>query len=421
MPTLADTLSGAVQPTTPGTSLSSYTPGLRDRVSGWVQDLVEGLGGSRGLGQHWGEGARMALEGNPISGPFLAAGDTQEAIAGGRYKDAAKSAVGLLPLLAPESKFATAVADEASVAPTLARATVAPERPPGPVQGPPNLPPGFDVGHGSQHNFERFDVSKIGTGEGAQAYGHGLYFAENPDVYQGYRNKLEGRPIPGRWPEVAAPPPAYESDEYLARQVMDSMNGNRSAAISELERRRDSLSQVPAHVQAPGAVDSFNRTIDVLRSGKDLGGGKIYNVRITADPEHFLDWDRPLSEQSPLVQSTMARLGVSGPESRFTQSPLTTKDPTGDMAYRRLGGDPAARSAALSEAGIPGIKFLDQGSRNAATGTGTRNYVVFDDKNTFIKNKYGLVGAGAAGAGGVGYVAGGQPDDNQQWLQRGGT
>ena len=33
--------------------------------------------------------------------------------------------------------------------------------------------------HGSPYDFERFDMSKIGTGEGAQAYGHGLYFAEN--------------------------------------------------------------------------------------------------------------------------------------------------------------------------------------------------------------------------------------------------
>jgi len=31
----------------------------------------------------------------------------------------------------------------------------------------------MDVYHGSPHKFERFDASKIGTGEGNQAYGHG--------------------------------------------------------------------------------------------------------------------------------------------------------------------------------------------------------------------------------------------------------
>ena len=43
--------------------------------------------------------------------------------------------------------------------------------------------------HGSPHDFERFDLSKIGTGEGAQAYGHGLYFAENEGVAKGYRER----------------------------------------------------------------------------------------------------------------------------------------------------------------------------------------------------------------------------------------
>jgi hypothetical protein len=41
---------------------------------------------------------------------------------------------------------------------------------------------GITAYHGSPHKFSKFDMSKIGTGEGAQAYGHGLYFAENPNV-----------------------------------------------------------------------------------------------------------------------------------------------------------------------------------------------------------------------------------------------
>lgn len=49
---------------------------------------------------------------------------------------------------------------------------------------------GAIVWHGSPHKFDKFDSSKIGTGEGAQAYGHGLYLAEAPDVAKGYRDKL---------------------------------------------------------------------------------------------------------------------------------------------------------------------------------------------------------------------------------------
>ena len=43
-------------------------------------------------------------------------------------------------------------------------------------------PKGIKAYHGSPHDFDKFDLSKIGTGEGAQAYGHGLYFAESPKV-----------------------------------------------------------------------------------------------------------------------------------------------------------------------------------------------------------------------------------------------
>ena len=48
--------------------------------------------------------------------------------------------------------------------------------------------------HGSPHKFDKFDMSKIGTGEGAQAYGHGLYMAETPEVAQGiYARNLATR------------------------------------------------------------------------------------------------------------------------------------------------------------------------------------------------------------------------------------
>ena len=47
--------------------------------------------------------------------------------------------------------------------------------------------------HGSPHDFDQFDSSKIGTGEGAQAYGHGLYFAGKKEVADHYRRALSER------------------------------------------------------------------------------------------------------------------------------------------------------------------------------------------------------------------------------------
>lgn len=56
-----------------------------------------------------------------------------------------------------------------------------------------------------------------------------------------------------------------------------------------------------------------------------------------------------------------------------------------------------AAAQALRESGIPGIKYLDAGSR--ASGQGSRNYVVFDDSLIEILRKYGVSGLAALPAG----------------------
>jgi len=64
-------------------------------------------------------------------------------------------------------------------------------------------------------------------------------------------------------------------------------------------------------------------------------------------------------------------------------------------------GNSAEAAQALHAAGIPGIRYLDQGSRGA--GQGTHNYVVFDPATIDILRKYGIAGliagGGAAAAG----------------------
>lgn len=44
--------------------------------------------------------------------------------------------------------------------------------------------------HGSPYKFDKFSIEHIGEGEGAQAFGWGLYFAGNKEVSEWYRKKL---------------------------------------------------------------------------------------------------------------------------------------------------------------------------------------------------------------------------------------
>jgi hypothetical protein len=149
----------------------------------------------------------------------------------------------------------------------------------------------------------------------------------------------------------------------------------------------------------------------------------MYRVRITAHHDHFLDWDKPLSEQ-PRVLSA-----IEGLWKRMGEPPEDWRGMTAAQAYDRLakhvGGDGASQE--LHKAGIPGIKYLDQGSRDiparveerngrfaivddgghllgkhgvfddeqeakaylASLPPRTRNFVVFDDKHIEITHKNG--------------------------------
>jgi hypothetical protein len=233
-----------------------------------------------------------------------------------------------------------------------------------------SLPPqGIRAYHGSPHDFDRFDMSRIGTGEGAQAYGHGLYFAENPAVAADYKSKLSTLANVNQ--------SALDSNAlyYLQRNKFD-----KAAARAELE---DALrTKLPDSHPSIQAINSYNP-------------GKMYEVNINAHPDQFLDWDKPLAKQGPDVQQAINKILPPGLDKIRGEQLYRT-----DLPYH-LGVTKPEVSGALGEAGIPGIKYLDQGSRTA--GDGSRNYVVFDDKLIDIVKKYGLAALGLLPA-----LAGGQ-------------
>lgn len=226
--------------------------------------------------------------------------------------------------------------------------------------------------HGSPYDFDKFDLSKIGTGEGAQAYGHGLYFAENPAVAKEYKENLARAEVNGRPYNVNDP-------THVAAALLYEEGGNAEAAAQRAKTM----------YKGREGDNFWDRVASVLKSGKtpsyDKGAGKTYEVSINADPEHFLDWDKP-------VGKGIAKLLTTDPASVKRVAGLTPNALSSEF------GKPEVADK-LRQAGIPGIKYLDQGSRGQ--GKGSYNYVVFDDKTIEILKKYGLAGLLAGGAGGA--------------------
>ena len=295
---------------------------------------------------------------------------------------------------------------------------------------------GIKAYHSSPHDFDAFDLSKIGTGEGAQVYGHGLYFAENPAVsgqggqyWQQFLNKFSG-------------------PERDVAERLKAANFDRKAATGDLGEEMAWLEYNAKHASTPEAAAKHTQMLEALQrleSGKPVGP-RTYEVNINADPAHFLDWDKPLREQSAELQSALPKLNV---DSFVKTWPGEVRPPTGEALHSYLRANRGAVTTAekLNEAGIPGIKYLDQGSRaqvptyqitktdadnarytlsrtdHAArdiTNTGhmtyadaqaaqaqaeaadaarrSSNYVVFNPGIVDIMKKYGLAGLAPAGA-----------------------
>jgi len=301
----------------------------------------------------------------------------------------------------------------------------------------PDVPAGAEVLQDFPLGRQRMD--KIGTGEGAQAYGYGLYGAENEGIARGYRDALtdpdavplqfDGRPVNTPWnEEIRERWPEYFSNlSETDADAMEELLGN----LSQVNNIAD-VQNVLGGVSSRAKV-LYSRIVKPKLVKPDVGAGRMYELNINANPEDFLDWDKPLSEQpnvlSRLGYSTMdenaiqeeaARIMEAMPGGAWMNDPaskaridelqamLDRKAPsgTGQDLYRggasddvsgilsQMGyGDPAAQSQALREAGIPGIRYLDAGSR--AAGDGSRNYVVFDENLISIVRKYGIAGAAA--------------------------
>jgi hypothetical protein len=266
--------------------------------------------------------------------------------------------------------------------------------------------------HGSPHDFEKFLLEKIGTGEGAQAYGHGLYFAENKGVAADYQKKLAGL-LPEGWASKY-PEPARG---YIRGVVGDVSEGKLTPeqGAKYIFNANSTMRSYPQDQLAAELSDAAGKV-----------KGKMYEVSIKADPDQFLDWDKPISQQGPAIRAKVT-----------AAMDALEKAGTPASEYHELVGTPHG-SKALKEAGIPGIKYLDQGSRpdllqnnvqilsptetthgqwlvkqipngkvfyRGADETAAReafaqnkpkqtsNYVVFDDKLIDILKKYAVAGA----------------------------
>ena len=301
--------------------------------------------------------------------------------------------------------------------------------------------------HGSPHHFDKFDASRIGTGEGAQAYGRGLYFAGAEPTAKWYRDKLSdtaydhifdgkvigtsnaapgysgwtsvGNSIGNQAPHVKDMP--IDSEQALLQRLMKDAQHFSEPITKSAEnfiQDAEALSYFPHPDYQGEALAAQTRAAAMAQdwlnskrlSSASRNSGSMYEVEIGHSPESLLDWDSPLSSK-PGVEAIAAldkNLGTSLTKREIAQiKDGSWRNDIYNFPQReavdsiRRWSKLKSGAEVLKDAGVPGIKYLDGSSRGPGPSDLTRNYVMFPgtEDSISILRKYGLlpaVGVGAA-------------------------
>lgn len=240
-------------------------------------------------------------------------------------------------------------------------------------------PVGMIAYHGTPHNIVgKFDINKVGTGEGAQSYGHGMYFAEAPSVAKTYAEDNL------RYPST----PLGDAQLFLKQNLFDY-----DAAKKDVMKNLDFIEKSQkGKIGYEAEKQKYQEVLNILEKGNvPKLEGNLYKVDIPDDQiPKMLDWDKPLSEQPKSVQDALAKYDFD-----LYNPKGGDYDPseTGSSIYQRIATTLAYRnpdvstvykqsSDVLNNLGIKGIRYLDEGSR--VEGKGSSNFVVFDPTDVKI-------------------------------------
>lgn len=280
--------------------------------------------------------------------------------------------------------------------------------------------------HASPHSFRKFSTDYMGQGEGAQAYGWGLYFAESPKVNRSYMNQFAQDKATWKFREVEtgvievmqrslvgsflpkdALPEAKEDASDIAWSVLgdlvDAARGSMTVLDivmelhDEIDTNRKYAETYPQEREKLEQLEGFMLSLLDHLDEIEVRTGMPSNYRVELNVEDYLDfmeggellfWDKGYGS------STTSRIGDwlldEGKEEAY--SLFNDKDPEngywmGGKIYRSLEdalGSPREASEFLLRHGVRGIRYADGYTRGKTEEEQTYNYVIFDGNDIKI-------------------------------------
>lgn len=272
--------------------------------------------------------------------------------------------------------------------------------------------------HGSPHDFDTFDLGAIGTGEGNQAHGWGLYFAKKKSVSKNYQKVLSkrlGTTSPKLFKvEIPDEKTMLDEDKYFKEQNKDVVNKIVSAVNDlDIDKRKSLLSYYKEHPAYPvnkeyekilGKIQSINQDREYITDALVNNVSKIKEkIAREAAAEYGYNFDelkadntfemakKLIGEINEKLSALEKEKEVEGAKEKikedkilesigdtFTKTPYTGRDVYVALS-KAFGGDKGA-SEFLNSTGVKGITYDGY--------TDGRCYVVFDDKAIKVIEKY---------------------------------
>lgn len=251
--------------------------------------------------------------------------------------------------------------------------------------------------HGSPYSFDKFTTNAMGTGEGAQAFGWGLYFTDLESIARKYseNEELITKHIERQY-EFGLPDRFYN--------IPSSFKSNKEDLTNYIDGQIKGFEGVPYQQKEwqklKNAVQSYKATTYKV----SLHKGK------TPSEYTWLEWDKPVNKEiKEKIKNKLNEIGINSKTLSKTQISWVNgerlekevpaydfidESKTGQEIYEgiaikfngELNSVQKEASLFLLESGIDGIKYPAESISNGATSDTARgfNYVVFDENAVTI-------------------------------------
>jgi hypothetical protein len=255
---------------------------------------------------------------------------------------------------------------------------------------------GFMTRHASPYKFDKFDLEKIGTGEGYQDEGAGVYLSQAPKTHKFYKDLFSNDlRFPGMKPEEEE---MIRNMAVLKSSAMKAAPGMEGPAVRKAAlKHADQMQELLGYWDKQPDYAKVDRQAEIaaLRKAAETDPtfrrkAHEYEVHVDADPNELLNWNERIlahpggtrEKLIDLIERTASPKG--GPTHLGTGADLYNQ-------LTELVGSQKRASEMLREQGVPGAQYKDYAAmRNPKIET--RNYVMYDPGRTDIRKVWGLMG-----------------------------